>query len=140
VDKFFYLAILAIVTERVTEIIVDSKLFDPIRQGIKKRVYTDPPQPDSFLQRAKIMLDYLINCGYCVSVWIGGLISAIMIGYGRPEFIVRFFLFDFLNWIMYAVLLHGMANLYHVLYELMKRGRVHTYDIMLKDSQEEENK
>ena len=140
VDKLFYLAILVIVTERATEIIVDSKLFEPIREGIKNRVYTDPPKPDSILQRAKIMLDYLVNCGYCVSVWVGGLVSALMIGYSLPEFIARFFLFDFLNWLIYAVFLHGMANLYHILYELMKRGRVHTYDIVLKVSQEEEIK
>ena len=109
VDKLFYLAILVIVTERATEIIVDSKLFEPIREGIKNRVYTDPPKPDSILQRAKIMLDYLVNCGYCVSGWVGGLVSALRIGYSLPEFIARFFLFDFLNWLIYAVFLQVVS-------------------------------
>ncbi len=139
-SKLCYLLMLAVVTERISEIIVDSKLFSPIRDWIKQCAYTDPPRPDSRLQRIRVMLDYLMNCGYCVSVWVGGIISALAINYSHQEFIERFFLFDFINWVMYAVLLHGMANLYHVIYELIKRGRVHTYDIMLKVNKEEDIK
>jgi hypothetical protein len=32
--------------------------------------------------------------------------------------------------------LHGLSNLYHVIYELLRRGRIGTYDLAVKLTQE----
>ena len=63
-----------------------------------------------------LFVDKLTSCGYCCSVWVAGVISAI-----EPAY--------FNNVFLDAMLLHGLSNLYHVLYELTRRGRINSYDI-----------
>lgn len=115
---------LIIATERATELIVESKIFEPLRLRVKRLVYPgDAPPPDTFFQHVKVMFDYLLHCGYCVSVWMGGFFAL---------FAERYFEPIFLNWFLSALFLHGMSNLHHVGYELARRGRIKTYDVMFK--------
>lgn len=115
---------LIVVTERVTELIVSSKIFEPLRNIIKRWAYkSSEPPPDTLYQHFKVMIDYLVTCGYCVSVWMGAFFAL----FAEKNFENRVE-----NWFISALFLHGMSNIYHVCFELLKRGRVGTYDIMLK--------
>ena len=126
ISATFTWLILIVATERATELIVSSKIFEPFRLAIKKWTYNpDIPPSNTVLQEFKVMLDYLVNCGYCVSVWVGALFGL---------FATQHFDNVFISWLTSALFLHGMANLYHVVYELIKRGRVKTYDIILRAS------
>ncbi len=120
----FIWIMLIIATERATELIVASKIFEPIRLFVKRWAYSnDDPPPDTIYQHFKVMIDYLMTCGYCVSVWVGGFF-ALFVGKYHHNIVI--------NWLISLLFLHGMANLYHVVYELLRRGRVRSYDIMLK--------
>lgn len=122
--SIFIWIMLIIATERATELIVESKIFEPIRLRVKRWVYhNDAPPPDTFFQHLKVMLDYLLHCGYCVSVWMGGLFALFTERYFEPVY---------LNWFISALFLHGMSNIYHVVYELIRKGRIKTHDVMLK--------
>lgn len=123
-NSIFIWIMLIVATERATELVVSSKIFEPIRVRIKSWVYqSDGPPPDTIFQHFKVMLDYLIHCGYCVSVWVAGFFAL---------FVDQYFESHVTNWFVSMLFLHGMSNLYHVLYELARRGRISTYDVMLK--------
>lgn len=122
--SIFVWIMLVIATERSTELVVTSKIFEPIRFLIKRWVYpSESPPPDTVFQRFKVKIDYLLNCGYCVSVWTGGIFAL---------FAEQYLESPYANWFVSALFLHGMANLYHVCYELLKRGRIKTHDVVLK--------
>lgn len=130
-SSIFTWVMLIIATERATELIVASKIFEALRLKIKRWVYpSDTPPSDTTWQNFKVLLDYLIHCGYCVSVWMGGLFAI---------FADKYFEHAVVNWFVSMLFLHGMANLYHVVYELARRGRIRTHDIMLKISSDEQS-
>lgn len=117
--------LLALAVEAVTEIVTSSKLTEPIRELWKSWTYPiDAPPDDSHWQAAKVWVDYLLTCGYCSSVWIAGLFAiwAPKIGFGW--FVV--------DWLCMTFFIHRIANWIHVAYELLRKGRVRTYDIELK--------
>lgn len=115
--------ILSISTEALTELIVSSKLLEPIRHYIKKMTYPQSAPPaDDTLQNIKVTFDYLINCGYCVSVWVAAITSLY----------VSQSIYD---WIIITLLIHRISNWLHVIYELVKRGRVHTVDMTMHRDQ-----
>lgn len=121
IDAILCLLFLVVATERITEIIVASKLFEPVRLCVKRWAYPLDVMPnDGYYQHFKVMVDYLMTCGYCVSVWVG---------YAASIYCPIFFEHRLLNWIIMGAVIHGLSNLYHVSFELIKRGRVHTYDI-----------
>jgi hypothetical protein len=112
----------AIVVERITEIITSSDIAAMVFKD-RLRVLLYGIQKETWFRSFLVFIDKLTSCGYCCSVWVSAGVSII------PE--ARFF--D--NYIMNTMLLHGLSNLYHVLYELVKRGRVHSYDINLKQEE-----
>lgn len=123
------LLLLVIATERMTEIIVDSKLFEPLRMAARRWAYDEnKPPEDNLWTNIKIKLDYLINCGYCTSVWVGGGMSIFL-----PYTITKEWGY---NVVVSALVLHGLSNLYHVVYELLRRGRVNTIDLTYRNSGE----
>ncbi len=113
---------LIIATERAVELVIDSKIFEPIRVVIKRWAYPDTPPNDNLMQHFRVMLDYLLNCGYCLSVWVGAIFALI-----APSV----FESSVINWAVSTLVLHGASNYYHVIYELVRRGRVKTHDINL---------
>jgi len=134
---YFKWFILIIVVERITEIIVASKIFAPLREAISKRAFLGPSRTPSFVpdilrnfgQAIISFISKVISCGYCTSVWIGLLIS---------PFADKIFENAIADWLIVAIFLHGMSNLYHVFYQLLQNGRVWTFDIMLKKAEEPE--
>lgn len=112
----------AIVVERLTEIITSSDIAAMVYKD-RLRLYLYSIQKETWLRSILVFIDKLTSCGYCCSVWVSAGVS----------FIAEARFFD--NFIMNTMLLHGLSNLYHVLYELVKRGRVHSYDINLKQEE-----
>lgn len=117
--------ILSVVVEAVTEILVASELTDPFRRRWKEWAYpVDSPPPDTYFQKFKVWFDKLISCGYCTSVWVAG-----FFGIWCPKFDFGHWL---INWLVVVFVLHRVATWVHVAYELIKKGRVKTYDLEVK--------
>jgi hypothetical protein len=87
---YFLLAI--IFTEALTEIVVKSEIFSPLRAKIFKL-----GQNNKFFN----WLHRLFDCGYCFSVWAGALVA--------------FFVLElrFLEWFIVTLVLHRLSNLFH---------------------------
>lgn len=114
-------AIVAVVVEAVAEIITSSYLFEFVRTSIaKKALPDDPSQARWYLA----LLNKLIGCGYCCSVWLAFAASWTLPGdwFGPLPW-------D--NLIFKMFLLHRLSNLYHSSFELLRRGRVKTHDVAL---------
>ncbi len=138
-EIFFIWLFFIIATEAITEIIVDAKITESIRSIVKKRAHPLPvdgqaPPPVTFRRKIWIFIDDLINCGYCTSVWVAG-----FLGLFAP-FVYKFdhdYWFSnaisyIINWLIAAMVLHRLSNFFHVLFMIIKRGRVKSYDIELK--------
>lgn len=129
VDMFsdiLYLLLFSCASEALAELMVDSKFSEKLFRGPWKRwIYpTDAPPPDTLLQHVKVFIDDLWNCGYCTSVWTSGFLALFI-----P---VRWPIYWPLNWIIITLIIHRFANWLHMVYELIRRGRVRTYDLMVK--------
>lgn len=120
-----------IAVERSAELIVDSKIFEPLRRMIKSWAYSvDKPPEDNLYQHFKVMVDYLFHCGYCVSVWVSAFFAYFNIQNVSEHWVI--------NYMVTILALHGSSNLYHVLYELLRRGRIRTHDVNIKIIEEVE--
>jgi hypothetical protein len=109
--------LLAIIVERITEIITSSEISDIIfKNRLKRHLFSGDKPSGSAFRSVLLFIDKITSCGYCCSVWVAGVISTVESAY-----------FD--NVFLDAMLLHGLSNLYHVLYELTRRGRINSYDI-----------
>ena len=62
-------------------------------------------------------LDKITSCGYCCSVWV-----ALLLALDREIWLFNYYALN-------VLLLHRSSNYIHVCVELLRRGRVHTYDI-----------
>ncbi len=121
-DNLFVILVFGIIVERITEILVDSTITETLIRGpLKNYLFNaDRPPTAGCLYSLARFCDQLLSCGYCTSVWVGLGIASI-----AP---INFNIAPVLNWLMVGILLHGIANLYHVLYQLIRRGRVDTRD------------
>lgn len=125
IEIIIILILLSIATEAITEILTSSALTDPVRMWWKRYTYrTDTPPKNSFLQKIKVFIDKLISCGYCTSVWISGLSCV----FGQPSILNN----EFWNWVLCTFVVHRTANWLHVIYELVRKGRVKTHDLLVK--------
>ena len=123
------LLLLVIACEAVTEIITASEITNPIRSWWKKYTYKlDIPPDDTFIQKVKIFLDKLISCGYCTSVWV-----AMPLAFFSP------FTLSVIWWMIMVFVIHRLSNWLHVVYELVRKGRVNTHDLLVKLTVEQEN-
>ncbi len=113
-----FIAIVSV--EAITEIIVDSKIFLPFRQFISKIALPDIPTGKTTIFN---FIHELISCGYCTSVWVAMFMTILL----RLGGIVLFK--PVVNEMILIFFLHRMSNLFHVLYQLILRGRVHTIDV-----------
>jgi hypothetical protein len=120
----FLLIALSIAVEAVTEIITSSKLFDGPRTAWKRWTYPiDGPPSRNTLQHIKVFIDDLWSCGYCTSVWIAALAA-----FFAPTLVAQ----PIANWVINTFVLHRLSNALHATYELVRRGRVRTYDLMVR--------
>lgn len=95
-----------IFVEAVTEIIVDSDFFFPIRNGLGKLPF--------FIGR---FFAALLSCGYCVSVWVAALVAWTLpgspISHAPIELPIWFILI--VDAILKTFVLHRLSNLQHEL-------------------------
>lgn len=110
--------LLSVIVERITEIVTTSKIADLIyKNRLKYAIYgQNKPLESTFRSNVLKFIEMVTDCGYCTSVWVAFGISLLYPSYFDNPF------FD-------AMVLHGGSNLYHVIYELVRRGRINTHDI-----------
>jgi len=99
---------LVVFTEAITEIITKSELFSPIR-----KFFFDRRQ--SIISR---FIHDLLDCGYCVSVWVG-LFSACVFLFVDNIILNLFFM---------GIVIHRLSNILHYLIDRINRN----YDINLE--------
>ena len=124
------LVLLTITVEAITEILTSSTLINPLQTRWRIWVYPlDGPPPNNILHNLGVFIDRLWNCGYCASVWVAGFFAI---------FAPIIFQDKLVNWVIMTFTLHRLANWLHVVYELVRRGRVNSLDIMLKITENED--
>jgi len=120
--EVLWLMALVVATEAITEIIVDSEIMEPVRSFIflKSLTSSEPAvstvQPWAFIHR-------LIHCGYCASVWVA--MAAAMLA----PWVVGYWV---LNWLVMVFVIHRLSNFFHIVLQIIKKGRVRTYDLEIK--------
>jgi hypothetical protein len=132
------LLIIGFAVERLTEIVVESKIFEPFRKAVGQWATIDPRtiDPDKPLPRSAVIKEYVlyfVKCGYCMSVWVGAVasmaypvslyrhqITGTMLSSAVP-FIV--------NFVTSTLLYHGVANWLHVAFKRLQVGVVDVKDI-----------
>lgn len=130
------LIIIAIATEAISEIITSSYLTDSLRRRWKEFTYPeDQPPKDNTIQYIKVFIDTLISCGYCVSVWVSAILSLSVIFTSDRLNLINI---PFLDWVICTFVTHRVSNWVHVIYELVRRGRVQTHDIAVRMNDVEE--
>ena len=140
-----WLVICVIATEAATEIIVESKLFQPFHTWVRGIAYPeDAPPPDTRKRKFFVFLDALTSCGYCLSVWVGHWFAVLLPGYpgfpigpaassfGYIRSWVYTLLVTYLFWQAYGMLVHRLSNVWHDTYMIWKRGRVRTHDLTVR--------
>lgn len=126
--------LLVVWTEAVTEILVAARVTDGLRAYIFRRAFPeipedqphpkDPPVGPGFWRFA----NGVFTCGYCMSVWVA-MGSAVF----APWWLATGHWTGWLaNWLLMVFVLHRTCNYLHVVFSLIKKGRVKTYDIELK--------
>ena len=91
----FYIILLTIFVEAVTEILVASSIFS---------------RPRGFIGRRSAFLGELIHCGHCTSVWV----SAIVVWMILPPAWIFSIISNF--WVAYIItifVVHRLSNLFH---------------------------
>ena len=136
-DTIGQLILIGLVVERLTEIIVESKIAEPIRKYISTWATIDPRfiDPEKPLPKSAVFKEYVsyfVKCGYCMSVWVGAALGII--------FPFRFFdiesdarmiiVFTWLvNFMVTTMLYHGVANWLHVAFKRAQVGVVDVKDL-----------
>ncbi len=116
--------LLVVVVEAITEIMVSSKIMDPLRQRFFRLAFPFPRDDAEFRQRPVMAFIYgLISCGYCFSVWVGAVAAFMAPAWFTAE--------PVLNWSINALVLHRLSNIFHIVLMLTMKGRVRTYDVAL---------
>jgi len=125
INMLALICLIPIVVEAITEILVDSKLLDKVRSEINNAAFPEegPPNDDTWKQRGLAFLSSLFTCGYCMSVWVAAFVSLLVQVPITSSWII--------NYVLSAFLMHRLSNAYHVVYTIVKRGRVFSMDITL---------
>lgn len=130
----------AVAAERAAEIITDSKITAPFRNGVGKLAF--PVVPYKW-RAARVMgwatkwVHNLITCSWCTSAWTSALFSLFLPG-------SHFSLMDgeiapAYHYIVKIPFLFGMANFWHAVFRLVERGRVFTVDLRHEFIQSQNN-
>lgn len=116
-------------TEALTELLVDAKITTGLRAWLFHKGTIDPehdnPNNLTWQQHFWIFWNTVITCGYCTSVWV-----AMLIFYGTPKILEQPGIINsIVNWLLVVLVLHRGSNWLHVLYSIVKKGRVRYYDV-----------
>lgn len=138
ITEILCLLVLAIVVEAITEIITSAKITDPFRAFLFKKAYPSVPEDwptDKSPPIGRVWwlwLNGLFSCGYCLSVWV-----AFPFCFCAP----LWFSPILVNWVVMVFLIHRLSNWCHILFSLVKKGRVKTIDleVLIKDGQNGSN-
>lgn len=116
------LAVLGLVVERGTELVHSSKFFMPLRNLVAKIAYPiDSPPLGEFklsymlspwgTRNVAMFFNSVLSCGYCASVWVAMPVAAVCptLGLLATHGVV--------DWVIKVVVLHGLANWMHELYQ-----------------------
>lgn len=119
----------AMASERIAEIITTGEIFARLRSEIAKRANPIiPPQAEEVQVEPKsttlwVYLYKLVTCGLCMSFW-----SSLILTPAIPP-VTQFMMLDI---IIKPFALMLFANIVHSVFIIISRGRVATYDILLK--------
>lgn len=92
-----YISILfvIIITEAITELLVKSEFFKPVRAW--------------FFNRRKFLafkfIHDLLDCGYCTSVWVSFFVTLVLIDLS--------YIFGYAGWFVAWLVVHRLSNLFH---------------------------
>jgi hypothetical protein len=128
-DTVMMIAMLSLVVESITEIVVDSKIFEPLRAAIFRWSLIDPTKPIPRSAYFKEYIAYFIKCGYCFSVWVSAAVSLFF-----PVALFQFAWFgNFLDlvvqWACSVFVYHRLANWLHVWFKRSQVGIVDVKDL-----------
>lgn len=129
INTLVIIIILAIVVEAITEIVTSSTLVAPLQATWRTWTYPIDRPPSGKIQAVMAFIDQLWNCGYCSSVWVSAVVALF-----APSLVSNIFI----NWVIIVFLLHRLSNWLHVLYELVRRGRVKSFDIQMRITEEQD--
>jgi len=124
---------LAIATEAITEIGTSSDIIAPWQKRWRLWTYpldAPPPENPTKFHKFKVFINSLWSCGYCFSVWVAGVFAFLGIYPDASVFICIPW------WVVNWMLIHRLSNLIHILFELIKRGRIKTYDLTMRIGEE----
>jgi len=113
--------LLSLAVEAVTEIITSSEIAKPVHAMIYRLAFTNPPV-DTMATRIWSWAYKLITCGYCTSVWVSLLVCLLL---------SHTIMHEYINIVILVFVIHRLSNWIHVIYELVRKGRVNTLDIAL---------
>ncbi len=84
-----------IITESLVEVLSKSDIFSPVREWFFKR------------QKIKIFkfIHALLDCGYCLSLWVGTFIGLVLLD--------LHIIHPIIDWFIVGLLLHRLSNLWH---------------------------
>jgi hypothetical protein len=102
--NFLLISLLIILTEAITELLVKSSIFEPVRKFF-------------FIRRdykACKFLHELLDCGYCSSVWIAYILYLSV--YGLPLDKGSIFVS-----ILFPLIIHRMANVLHFIIDRINK-------------------
>lgn len=97
INNLTYVIIAIILTEAITEIVVKSELFLPLRSKI-----FELGKNNKFFK----WLHSLIDCGYCFSVWVGVFTSIFLL---NGLHIIH----KYVDWFLLGIIIHRLSNLFH---------------------------
>lgn len=87
--------IAVVLTEALTELVVKSKIFEPLR-----KFFFDRRDHKLFS-----FLNELFDCGYCFSVWSGTCVGLLLVDLNLVHFTI--------DWLIVGILLHRLSNILH---------------------------
>lgn len=96
----FRFLIAVIITEAITEIVVKSELFFPLRAYL-----FDKGKKNLFFNK----LHSLVDCGYCFSVWMGWLTAFLL--FRESSILIHVYV----DWFFIGLVLHRLSNGLHFL-------------------------
>tara|TARA_R110000751_G_scaffold6623_4_gene28181 strand:+ start:1887 stop:2351 length:465 start_codon:yes stop_codon:yes gene_type:complete len=145
IELLFCYLLGALAVEATSEIITSSDLTFGFRSWLKKIVYPEVPNENlnGFGRYVIAWFEKLISCGYCTSVWVAAFLSLALptiysditgLGYAGSEPIEQA-----CGYMISVFVMHRLSNWIHVLFELVKKGRVKTFDIMYQNNENNEN-